>query len=210
MNKYEVFFNDLKSYLIENNLQNEDDFEECSIEKINKVSTNLPLAYIEWLKVFGNTSYLLNHPIENYTLEEFEDAQEEMDEILKNFELDNGLVLISIFQDLHTFIKINEENPSTFQINIGNPIFPEELRNKKKFTTHIKNLIIHLINNQNELNEWFDESITDFNKKPHEKKPDYIDLINEIEELEENENRIFQISEIINLWNNKKTTYNNA
>jgi len=210
MNKYEVFFNDLKSYLIENNLQNKDDFKECSIEKINSIATELPLAYIEWLKVFGNTSYLLNYPIEEYTLEEFEYAQEEIGEVLKNYELDNGLILISIFQDLHTFIKRNEENPSTFQLNIGNQIFPEELRNQKKFTTHIKNLIIHLINNQNELNEWFVENITDFDKKPHEKKQGYIDLMNEIEELEEKENRIYKISEIIKLWNNKKTAYNNV
>jgi hypothetical protein len=53
------------------------------------------------------------------------------------------------------------------------------------------------------------ESITDFDKKPCEKKQSYIHLIDEIEDLEEKESRMFQISEIIKLWNDKKTTYNN-
>lgn len=202
MSKYEVFFRDLKKYLIDNKFQDKSDFNDCSIGEINNVLPKIPIAYQEWLKVFGNTSCLLNYPIEDYTLEELEFAQEEEIDEQKFNEENHKLLLISVFQDLHTYIIEDENNPTTFQINIGNPIFEEKLRMKGKFTTHIKSEIIRLINNENELDEWFTEDIIDYEKKPFKKKESYIELIDKIEELKEKENRIFTIPEIIKMWNN--------
>lgn len=199
MNKYTIFFEDLKKYLTHNNLQDRGDFKPVTDAEINQLGLQIPLAYREWLKIFGNVDLLLNFHLESYTLEYLSYSMEEESRFRKISGEERELLLITSIETLEFFLVVEEENPTTYMFNITTlGIIEKEI----KFTNHIKNLLIAYINNHsNKPREWFLTDRYDRTTRPVEFKEEYQDLLNLVDVLEEVEDRIIPIAEIVQMWN---------
>lgn len=76
MYKYKTFYSELRTFLIENELAQKSNIIEISEFEIDKLSKKIPLAYKEWLRIFGNVNCLLNFPyFEDYSLESLVELQ---------------------------------------------------------------------------------------------------------------------------------------
>jgi len=212
MNIYSEFFENLKVYLIKEGHLSDVEFSSTSEETISAIHPNLPLAYKEWLQVFGGIYILLNYPMESYSLEELSICLNEDD--LDYADLDevehltgktmDELIFISSLESLYIFIEKEGSNPNVYLFSFNNPFVTTDNCFRGKFTTHIKQTIFSLTNQNFSINELPLASLFKPKKQPMNKGA-LLDLcLSVMEKIEENEDRIITYTEFLNMWNIKE------
>lgn len=217
-NCYSQFFEELKTYLINNNLHKSTDFIAISNHKIQEFEKKnkiiLPIAYKEYLKVFGNIAFLLNFYHSSYSFENLVDVYEELEESKEYFSIHTAteiektqikndikdLILIDIYEGFFCTYLSKDENPIVYEIiyNMDKTV----LKNKGKFTTFIKQHISNKIgdlyasNSYNGIDEIWETTI-EFNRNESYKSENiqYENFMKMIEEEEISNKKIFSINE---------------
>ncbi|MBW8523652.1 hypothetical protein K0U91_12815 [Chryseobacterium chendengshani] len=204
MNKYITFYQDLKAFLIDHQLEEKHSFIEIPEIEIDKASQKIPLAYKEWLKIFGNVNCLLSFPyFEDYSLEKLIELQDEEESAMQFTEEKRDLLLITFEGLLYVYIVAEEENPTTYFVGMKSQHSEQNFRSKGRFTTHIRSHIMTLMHHLKNLNklpsniEWFKEkNVSDIFDKT---------IVSEIEEIEDQRGSFFSIPEYIDFFNSKTT-----
>lgn len=210
---YAGFYHKLKTYLIDNELQSATDFTETTEDELADCERNLglqmPLAYREWLKVFGKTELLLNFYIESYDLGALEMAQEEAEKDLVWNGVAYDYLLISAHESsFYTYLDRVGENPGVYQIALNNHLIKPELEYKHLFTTHIKEVITQLIHNLVAYNGhtpkdpvW--QLSTDLLEHPRKEyfAQHYDRFLTKVEQMELRDGQLLRINEKQRLWN---------
>ncbi len=218
MNIYRAFFEQLKVDLIRIGRYSIDDFKATTESEIEKVYPNLPLAYVEWLKVFGKIYLIMNFPYESYSLEELEECNTgdaldyaDLDELknLSGKDVDD-LVFISCYESLYIFMDKEGENPMIYHFYFNNRFIKEYPHKMWKFTTYIKHVIFSLIHKTPSENEIPLISLNYPNRQYLYKYDLYIKSIKEMEQEERVNNRIMSFIEFEELWKIKVQEWNDG
>ncbi|MBD0405175.1 SMI1/KNR4 family protein [Flammeovirga sp. EKP202] len=153
---YKDFYVDLKSFLIERNIEQENNIAGCSdseIEELEMKIGSLPIAYKEYLLAMGRKNLARLFDCDNYSIGYLDYAKEVADEILNEdkFTIEKPYLVLSEHHGYNfTYISMNHENPPVY-------FYMETEKSStlvsNKFTSWIKETAINSI----ELKPWNDE-----------------------------------------------------
>ena len=212
---YSAFFEDLKAYLIAHNLQSKDDFDLVNVSQINQFELDynieLPVAYKDYLKLFGGIYLLLGFYSSSYSFEALVEANANFEDDKTYYIINNtdaikrsitaqleDLILIDSFEGHFCTYISKDDNPFVYTIGYNSP-YKTVLRKHQRFTTYIKDRIrIHIMNLYADRNfKRFDQlwsQLLDI-KIPKATTDLYDAFLNKIEHIEIATHRIYTLTE---------------